>query len=188
MNNAPPAVRMPTAGMQALLLHSPWWSAPGRPGSVGRSRSAGTGWRPVTVNASPRGCRSGTCPHAGRPRPCTSCLRTAWSRSPRRTDISRTSRAVNSAPKRIRRASQTLPSWERPRAGIDMDAMHGCRTQTDLEHRVSYTGGLAALTVHDVRDAAWLPHSMTSAAKRSELTQTARTPCAEAGIVLCHRI
>jgi hypothetical protein len=53
MNNAPPTARMPAAGTQALLLHSPY-----------------------------------------------------------------------------KRASHTLPSWERLRAGVDMDAMHGCRTQT----------------------------------------------------------
>ena len=40
----------------------------------------------------------------------------------------------------------------------------------------------AALTVRDVRDAAWLPHSMASAAMGFELTETAGTPCAEAGM------
>ena len=37
------------------------------------------------------------------------------------------------------RFDDAVVSWERLRAGIaDMDAMHGCCTQTDLEHRVSY--------------------------------------------------
>ena len=40
----------------------------------------------------------------------------------------------------------------------------------------------AALTVRDVRDAAWLPHSMASAAMGFELTETAGTPCVEAGM------
>ena len=39
-----------------------------------------------------------------------------------------------------------------------------------------------ALTVRDVRDAAWLPHSMASAAMGFELTETAGTPCVEAGM------
>jgi hypothetical protein len=40
----------------------------------------------------------------------------------------------------------------------------------------------AALTLRDVRDAAWLPHSMASAAMGFELTETAGTPCVEAGM------
>ena len=57
----------------------------------------------------------------------------------------------------------------------------GVAPQKDLEDRVA-SACRAALTVRDVRDAAWLPHSMASAAKHSELTGTAGTPCVEAGI------
>ena len=40
----------------------------------------------------------------------------------------------------------------------------------------------AALTVRELWDAAWLPHSMASAAMGFELIETAGTPCAEAGM------
>ncbi len=68
MNNAPPAARMPAGGTEAsspsALVVSVW-----PPGKCWQVVIGWNSWRRVTVNASPRGCRSGTAPPAGRPWP-----------------------------------------------------------------------------------------------------------------------
>jgi hypothetical protein len=63
-----------------------------------------------------------------------------------------------------------------------MDAMHGCCTQTDLEHRVSYMRVSCRVDRTGRPGCCMVPYSMESAAMGFELTETAGTPYVEAGM------
>jgi len=183
MNNAPPSARMPAAGTQALLsIRSGGQRLAAREVLAGRDR--------LEPLAPGRGERLAT-------------RLPVWDRSSRRPFAAvHILSAHRAAPKTGMRGhiadvagSEFRPVTHKRRPVKPFRAGSGFAPESPIwtpctgvaPKQASSTESAicayrAALTVRDVRDAAWLPHSMASAAMGFELTETAGTPCVEAGM------
>ena len=183
MNNAPPAARMPAAGTQALLS-----IRPGGQRLAAREMLAG---RDRLERLAPG--------HSER----VATRLPVWDRSSRRQSAAvHVLSAHRAAPKSGVHGhiadvagSEFRPVTHKRRpvtpfragSGFAPNCRYGRHARVLHPKQTSSTESAicacrAALTVRDVRDAAWLRYSMESAAMGFELTETAGTPCVEAGM------